>query len=212
MTTPLFDKGSPDEGEPGAETPGGVPRLRTPQRRQVEMHWLSLDELLEPDHRARMVWQAVGGLDLSHWLRNIEAGRLAGAQRNSSAAARALWVYATLDGVGSARRLARLCGEQDGQLGYRWLCGGVTVNHHTLSDFRSQHGAAWSELVTQIAASLMHEGLVTMKQVAREREERVLQAIKNCEELQQQREERSKTSGEAVQEARASTTDPEAAP
>lgn len=73
MTTPLFDKGSPDEGEPGAETPGGVPRLRTPQRRQVEMHWLSLDELLEPDHRARMVWQAVGGLDLSHWLRNIEA-------------------------------------------------------------------------------------------------------------------------------------------
>lgn len=270
MTTPLFDKGPPDEGDAGCQAPwGGVPRLRTPQRRQVEMHYLSLDELLEADHPARLVWQAVGGLDLSHWLENIEAVEgLPGRNATDPRLLVALWVYATLDGVGSARRLAKLCGEKDGQLGYRWLCGGVTINHHTLSDFRSQHGEAWDELVTQIAASLMHEGLVTMKQVAqdgmrveadagkssfrrrrtletclaearaqlealkqlgeedpgeltkreraareraaRELAERVQQALENCQQLQQQREARSKTSGEAVQEARASTTDPEA--
>jgi transposase len=270
MTTPLFDKGTPDEGNAGSQAPlGGVPRLRTPQRRQVEMHYLSLDELLEADHPARLVWQAVGGLNLSRWLANIEAVEgLPGRNATDPRLLVALWVYATLDGVGSARRLAKLCGEKDGQLGYRWLCGGVTINHHTLSDFRSQHGAAWDELVTQIVASLMHEGLVTMQQVAqdgmrveadagkssfrrrgtletclaaaraqlealkqlgeedpgeltkreraareraaRELAERVQQALENCQELQQQREARGKTSGEAVKEARASTTDPAA--
>jgi len=74
MTRPLFDKGVPDEGAAGsAVLVGGVPRLRTPERRQVEMHWLSLDEMLAADHRARLVWQALGVLDLSHWLANIEA-------------------------------------------------------------------------------------------------------------------------------------------
>jgi len=270
MTRPLFDKGVPDEGAAvSAVLVGGVPRLRKPERRQVEMHWLSLDEMLEADHRARLVWQAVGVLDLSHWLANIAAVEgLPGRDATDPRLLVALWVSATLDGIGSARRLATLCGEKDGQLGYRWLCGGVTINHHTLSDFRSRHGAAWDELVTQIAASLMHEGLVTMKRVAqdgmrveadagkasfrrrgtleaclaevrgqletlkqlgeedpgeltqreraareraaRELEERLREAIKNCQELQQQREERGKTSGEAVKEARASTTDPEA--
>ena len=77
----------------------------------------------------------------------------------------ALWVYATLDGVGSARELARLC---EKHLAYQWLCGGVTVNHHLLADFRSQGADKWDELLTQIVGSLMAENLVTIHRVAQD--------------------------------------------
>jgi hypothetical protein len=77
----------------------------------------------------------------------------------------ALWVYATVEAVGSARELTRLTRES---LPYQWLCGGVTVNYHLLSDFRSQNGEAWDDLLTQIVASLSAEGLVEMKRVAQD--------------------------------------------
>jgi hypothetical protein len=77
----------------------------------------------------------------------------------------ALWVYATLDGVGSAREVERLCQKH---LAYQWLCGGVGVNHHLLSDFRSKHGDKWDELLTQIVAALLNEELVTMSRVAQD--------------------------------------------
>ena len=70
-----------------------------------------------------------------------------------------------LRGVGSARELERLC---EDHLAYQWLCGGVSVNYHTLADFRSQGGEKWDELLTQIVATLMDEGLVTMDRVAQD--------------------------------------------
>ena len=48
-----------------------------------------------------------------------------------------LWAFATLRGNWQRPRLDRLCEER---LPYRWLCGGVSVNYHMLSDFRSQGG------------------------------------------------------------------------
>jgi hypothetical protein len=45
----------------------------------------------------------------------------------------ALWLYATLEGVGSARYLDSLCTHHNA---FRWLCGGVRVNYHSLADFR----------------------------------------------------------------------------
>jgi hypothetical protein len=77
----------------------------------------------------------------------------------------ALWVYATLEGVGSARELGRLC---EKHLAYQWLCGGVTVNYHLLAAFRSQGGDKWEGLLTQIVAGLLAEGLVTMTRVAQD--------------------------------------------
>ena len=50
----------------------------------------------------------------------------------------------------------------------QWLCGGITVNHHMLSDFRSQGGEKWYDLLTQIVAALLAEGLVTMNRVAQD--------------------------------------------
>ena len=42
----------------------------------------------------------------------------------------ALWLYATIRGVGSARALAGLCGRE---IGFQRLCSGVGVNYHTLA-------------------------------------------------------------------------------
>ena len=59
----LFDLGPVKEAE--VAPPGGPPRLRRAQRDQIVMRNLALDALLPEDHRARIVWQYVEGLDLS---------------------------------------------------------------------------------------------------------------------------------------------------
>jgi transposase len=153
--------------EQAAKTPGrGTPRLRVPHRGQVEYSWSSLDERLDPDSPARAVWALVCRLDLDAWLADIKAieGHV-GRDATDPRLLVALWVFATLKGIGSARELERLC---DNHLAYQWLCGGVSVNYHMLADFRSQGGAKWEALLTQIVATLMAEDLVTMDRVAQD--------------------------------------------
>ena len=77
----------------------------------------------------------------------------------------ALWLLATVDGIGSARRLARLCEEHDA---YRWMSGHVPINHHMLSDFRVAHQEALDDLLTQIIGSLMAAGAVRLERVAQD--------------------------------------------
>jgi len=67
--------------------------------------------------------------------------------------------------VGSARELDRLCYAHDA---YRWLRGGVSVNYHTLSDFRVDHQAVLSDLLTQSITVLLHRGVFTMARVAQD--------------------------------------------
>jgi transposase len=130
------------------------------------MRWASLEQLLEPDHPVRIVWDAVCRLDLSSWLNEIKAieGHV-GRDATDPRLLISLWVFATLKGVGSARELDRLCREC---LPYQWLCGGVSVNYHMLSDFRSQGGEKWDELLTQIVGALLNAGLVKMERVAQD--------------------------------------------
>lgn len=106
------------------------------------------------------------GLDLSELYSRIKAveGR-AGRPPIDPRILLALWLYATLEGVGSARALARLCEEHTV---FQWICGGVSVNHHTLSDFRVGHAAVLDGLLSQSVAVLMSEGLVTLKRVAQD--------------------------------------------
>jgi transposase len=146
--------------------PPGQPRLRRAERHQVVMQVASLDSLLPEDHRARLVWEYVRGLDLSRLYERVRAveGR-AGRDAMDPRISMALWLYATLDGVGSARHLARLC---EDHLAYRWICGGVSVNYHTLSDFRTAQPDLLDDLLTQSVATLMHEGLVTLHRVAQD--------------------------------------------
>ena len=164
----LFERGAAEVAEDAApvENVGAAPRLRWPERCQIEFRYASLDQLLEPDHRARAVWALVERLDLSLWAARIKAveGHV-GRKATAPQLLVALWVFATLEGQGSARELARLC---EKHLAYQWLCGGVTLNYHLLSDCRSGYPEEWDALLTQVVASLLNEGLATMDRVAQD--------------------------------------------
>jgi len=126
----------------------------------------SLDAMLPEDHPARVVWEYVEGLDLACLHESIRAveGR-PGRDAMDPRIPMALWLYATLEGVGAARELDRLC---QGHVAYQWICGGVSVNYHTLSDFRTGNVELLDGLLTRSVAGLMQEGLVTMKRVAQD--------------------------------------------
>lgn len=146
-------------------TPGSV-RLRLPERAQTVIRYDALDDLLPVDHQARVVWSVVASLDLSAFHAAVRA--VAGAPGRDATDPRvlvALWLYATLDGVGSARELDRLCRESDP---YRWVAGGVSLNYHTLADFRVGHAAALDALFTRVVASLVERGLVTVSRVSQD--------------------------------------------
>lgn len=157
---PLEPVSEPSESPPRV----GAKRLRRPVRDQVEFQLCALDDLLPEDHEARVVWEYVQGVDLAALIDGIQA--VDGGPGQAPADPRillALWLYATLRGVGSARELDRLC---EAHLAYRWLCGGVSMNYHTLADFRTQQLALLERLLTDSVASLMSEGLVTLDRVA----------------------------------------------
>ena len=151
---------------PSAPFEAGRPRLRGVNRAQLEWRPVDLDSLLPDEHRARIVWDYVLGLDLTPLYRDIQAVEgHAGAPATDPRLLLALWLQATLDGVGSARALARLCEEH---VAYQWLCGGVSMNYHTLSDFRTAHVAVLDTLLTQSVATLLAEQLVTLECVAQD--------------------------------------------
>lgn len=148
------------------EAPVGVPRLDTPERRALKLRPLALDALLPSDHQARVVWRYVESLDLSALVdavRSVE-GR-AGRPAIDPRLLLALWLFATLDGVGSARQVERLCREH---LAYLWLCGDVEVGRTVLAAFRVGHEAFLDELLTKSVASLRVKGLVTLERVAQD--------------------------------------------
>lgn len=142
----------------------GAPRLRKAERRQLEMRPYDLDSLLPEDHRARLVWAAVERLDLSAFYDAIDAREgTAGQPATDPAILLSLWVFATSEGIGSARHLERLCTRDHA---YLWLCGGVSVNRTMLAEFRVQHGKALDALLTQLLAVLMNNGLLELQRVA----------------------------------------------
>jgi transposase len=140
------------------------PRVQSAERNQVELRAFDLDSTLPEEHRARAVWAAVERLDLSGFYDAIAArGSAPGRPAIDPRILVALWIYATSEGVGSARELERLCERDDA---YRWLCGGVSVNHHTLSDFRVGHGKVLDALLTQLVAVLVHQRIIRLRRVA----------------------------------------------
>jgi transposase len=143
--------------------PAGL-RLETATRGQVEFQQGSLDDLLSADHRARQVWDYVEGLDLGVLYGRVRTTVLSsGRPAIDPAILMSLWLYATLDGVGSARLLDRLCRSE---AAYRWLCGGVGVNYHTLSDFRSDAGPLLDDLLSRSIAGLIASGSIDAQTLA----------------------------------------------
>jgi transposase len=140
-------------------------RLRTPDR-QLILPAMPLENLLDTDHQARLVWDFVVQLDLSPLygrIRSVEGGP--GAPATDPRLLTGLWLYATLEGVGSARALDWLCAHHNA---FRWLCGGVSVNYHTLSDFRVAHVEFLDRVLTHSVTVLREQDLVDLNRVAQD--------------------------------------------
>jgi transposase len=254
---------------PRRDASGGRVRLRHPERDQIEWRSVDLDSLIAASHPARVVWRYVEKLDLRELEERVRAREHTPGQAPvTPRLLLALWLYATSQGVGSARALDRLCRSHDD---YRWLCGGVSVNYHGLADFRSGQGALLDRLLTENIAALWSSGLIELVEVtqdgvrvrasagassfrrqqslhkhlekarrlvdqlkrevdtdadasnrriqaaqeraAREREQRIEQALRRRDELEAERQRRARTNKKQVEkqkEPRASTTDAEA--
>jgi transposase len=141
-------------------------RLVRPMRQQVQFLPRDLDAAVPEDHAARAIWGLLEQLDLSAFYGRIKAvWDRPGRPTTDPQVLLAVWLLATVEGVGSARRVARLCEEHDA---YRWLCGGVPINYHMLADVRVAHGDALDQLLTQIIASLLAADAVTLERVAQD--------------------------------------------
>jgi len=139
-------------------------RVVRPDRRQLRWDMIDLEGLLPADHRARLVWSFVESLDLSQLYDQVlsregEAGRPAA----DPAVLLSLWLYATIEGVGSARELERLA---QSDAAYRWLAGGVPLNYHGLADFRVESVEILDRLLTQSVTALIAERLVSVAEIA----------------------------------------------
>ena len=141
-------------------------RVLRPVRQQISWMPRDLEEAVAPDHVARAIWAFLERLNLDAFYASIKAVvDRPGRPTTDPRVLLAVWLLGTVEGVGSARRLARLCEEHDA---YRWLCGGVPINYHMLADFRVAHQGALDDLLTQIIGSLMAAGAVTLEKVAQD--------------------------------------------
>ena len=141
-------------------------RLRQPDRSQMEMVVQCPDELIPQNHEARTIWRVCQSQDLSSFCEPIKAREgVCGRNATTPTLLVALWLYAAVRGIGSARELARRCTEC---APFKWLCGGVSINHHTLSDFRVDHGLALDALFTRVLATLVEKKLVKVYRISQD--------------------------------------------
>jgi transposase len=142
------------------------PRIAEPQRKQGVIRFEMPEDTLPATHPARVLWDVVGMLDLGAFLDGVKAvvGTV-GRKVLSPQMKLTLWLYAISTGVGSAREIARLVRSDDA---YRWIVGDLKVGHHALSLFRVGHGAALQSLMTDILASLMFKGVLSLDLVAQD--------------------------------------------
>lgn len=144
--------------------PPAPPRLRLANRSQIVLRPCSLEELLEPDHLARIVWKLVCSWDLSLFLAVIAArGEAAGRSATDPRILLCLWLYAYTQGISDGREVDRLCQSHHA---YMWICGSVSMNYHTLNDFRVDHEAAIDNLLTQMIAALLDADLISLDRIS----------------------------------------------
>ncbi|MFI0478973.1 MAG: transposase [Candidatus Rhabdochlamydia sp.] len=144
----------------------GKPKLKHAIRNQIEIKTGSLDDLLPKIHLARDVWRYVEGLNLNIALQKIQS--IEGDVGRSAIDPKillALWLYAVLEGIGSARLLAEYCTMHDA---FKWICGGININYHTLSDFRSLNVELFDGLLTESVAILAHNNLISLEAVSQD--------------------------------------------
>ena len=143
-----------------------IPRIRRVDRESKVIRPQRIDDLIGESHRARIVWDFVDGLDLSDLYAKVKSVEYhAGRPAIDAKILFAVWLYATLDGETSARRISIFCKEFNP---YIWLCGGIEINHHTLSDFYTSHADYLEKQFTLHLASLYQQDLVDLETVAQD--------------------------------------------
>lgn len=166
----LFDGSDPDlVGVATADQAArfeASPRVRRANRQQVLLEPCDFDSLVPQDHEVRMIWSVVEAMELSAFYGEIQAcGSVPGRCATDPKILIALWLYATKKGVGSGRELERLCRDH---AAYRWLRGGVTMNYHTLNDFRVAHESKLDDLFTNVLTCLVRQGVVTVDRISQD--------------------------------------------
>jgi transposase len=140
-----------------------LPRLALIDRSQLLLHSVDVENLIEPEHSARSIWELIGRLDLSYYYSEIAAVEgHAGRDHTAPQLLISLWLYAYSRGISSAREIARRCAFEPG---FAWLCGLQPISHRTLAGFRSAHKEALDDLFVQVVGMLSAEGLITMERV-----------------------------------------------
>jgi transposase len=152
--------------EVGSSPGKGAVRLRSPERRQLALMPQCADDLVGLLHPVRTVMAVVEKLEVRGFCEPIRAREgNAGRDATDPRLLVGLWLYACARGIGSARELARRCEES---APFRWLCGGVSVNHRLLSDFRTDHADALDELFTQVLVTLVDKKLVRVSRISQD--------------------------------------------
>lgn len=144
----------------------GKPRIITPVRDQVEMKMYCVDDLIPKDHKARAVWKYVKSLNLSNFLTNIQSVEArAGRSATDPHLLLSLWLYATIEGIGSGRVIERYCSEHNA---FKWLCGGVSVNYHSINDFRANNKRRLNEILTQTVAIFLEAKIIDLESISQD--------------------------------------------
>jgi transposase len=157
---------TPEEAPPGPLPAARPPRLQGINRHQLLWRAVDVEQLIAADHPARAIWELMGQRDLTAFYEAIEAvDGAAGRPARDPRLLLSLWIYAYMDGIPSAREIARQC---DFNPAYQWLTAATTVSAHSLSDFRTQHGEALKDLATQMLGLLAAEQMVDLQQVTQD--------------------------------------------
>ena len=140
------------------------PRLQAINRRQMVLRPMAVEQLIGDDHAARAIWELVGQRDLSRFYAEIKAVEgVAGREPVDPQLLISLWIYGYSEKIGSAREIERRC--QQLHPGFGWLTGLTVINHHTLSDFRTEHGEALEQLFVEVLGVLSQAGVVSLERV-----------------------------------------------
>ena len=144
----------------------GNARVQLPQRHQAELLGRSLDQLVRDDHLVRTVVAYCESLDLSDLYTPIKATHNnLGRTPIDPRILFELWLFATLEGENKGRRIDDLCTRD---VAYMWICGEVSVNYHTICDFRTEHHELLERILTDSIALLHFNGLIKLETIAQD--------------------------------------------
>lgn len=147
----------------GGEAVRPRPRVQAIDRQQGWLRSVVVEEWVEENHPVRAIWELTGQVDLSCYDEAIRAVEgVAGAEAPDPRLLVSLWILAYSQAVSSAREMERRCGYHPAD---QWLTGMRVINHHTLSDFRTEQGAALEELFVEVLGVLSSEDLVDLERV-----------------------------------------------